>query len=83
LFILTLLGVKILWLKVISNQSNKEEASSKATSVPFNKTPPAPSEKTTTANFSEGRDGVFVGVAELGYDKFIGRSPKTNTSKNA
>ena len=64
-------------------QSNKEEASSKATSVPFYKTPPAPSEKTTTANFSEGRDGVFVGVAELGYDKFIGRSPKTNTSKNA
>jgi transposase-like protein len=26
---------------------------------------------------------VNLGVAELGYDKFIGRSPKNNTSKNA
>jgi len=31
----------------------KEEASGKATSVPLNKTPPAPAEKTTTANFTD------------------------------
>lgn len=41
-------------------QSNKEEASSKATSVPLNKTLSTPPEKTTPANFSEGRDGVIV-----------------------
>jgi hypothetical protein len=41
-------------------QSRKEEASSEATSVPLNKTPPAPPEKTSTANFSENQEESWV-----------------------
>ncbi|NQE35185.1 hypothetical protein [Microcoleus asticus] len=44
----------------------KEEASSKAISVPLNKTPPAPPEKTTTANFTESWDEIFVSVQAEG-----------------
>jgi hypothetical protein len=36
-------------------QSKKEETSTKATSVPVNKTPPAPPQETTTANFSQNQ----------------------------
>jgi len=47
-------------------QSKKEEASSKAQSVPLNETPPAPPQKTTTANYSEGQEEIFVFVQAEG-----------------
>jgi len=47
---------------------------------------PAGTSKTTKAliiRLSDIDFGNVFGVAELGYDKFIVRAPKNNTSKNA
>jgi hypothetical protein len=59
-------------------QSKKEEASSKAQSVPLNETPPAPPEKTTTANFSEGQEEIFVFVQAEGASSSNENDPSDN-----